>query len=140
MTATSINWSSVESSAKSIIQGDCSYPSVLQDLLGDDYYVINCGVGGENTLTIMGCQGASAMKLAHDVTIYPSDRSKYKIHLGNNDIPAFLSSNNDTIVTPLLQNTQHFNPVFINGKEYEITSESNIISYIIDGKHKFDFE
>lgn len=52
---------------------DHDYPSVLQKILGDDYEVINCGVGGENTLTIMGRQGAYPFILAHDVTINSKD-------------------------------------------------------------------
>lgn len=39
---------------RGIFVEDHDYPSVLQKILGDDYEVINCGVGGENTLTIMG--------------------------------------------------------------------------------------
>ena len=50
--------------------GDDSYPGVLQDLLGYGYNVVNCGAGGENTLTIMARLGAYPMLLAHDVVLF----------------------------------------------------------------------
>lgn len=37
---------------KSMIYGDYSYPAFLQESLGDDYEIINAGVGGEKTDTI----------------------------------------------------------------------------------------
>jgi len=36
---------------KGWIKGDDSYLGVSQNLLGAGYDVVNCGVGGENTLT-----------------------------------------------------------------------------------------
>ena len=37
--------------------GGTTYPPVLQSLLGDEFLVVNCGVGGENSLTIAARQG-----------------------------------------------------------------------------------
>ena len=111
---------------------DGSYPAQLQELLGDEYNIINAGVGGENTLTIMARQGSYPMTLAHDVIVFNDKNRKYKCFIGNNDIPAFLSSYNNTIVKPLLQlgydenSSCHINPCYINGHKFNITSESNI--------------
>lgn len=72
--------------------GDDSYPGVLQDLLGDSYAVVNSGVGGENTLTIMARQGAYPMLLAHDIVLFNDGERKFDTFIGNNDIPTFISS------------------------------------------------
>ena len=74
---------------KGLFVEDNDYPSVLQDNLGDDYDVINCGVGGENTLTIMGRQGAYPFILAHDVTINSKDCALENF-MGNTDVPAIV--------------------------------------------------
>lgn len=87
---------------RGIFVEDHDYPSVLQKILGDDYEVINCGVGGENTLTIMGRQGAYPFILAHDVTINSKDCALENF-MGNTDVPAFLSSYNNEVCYPLLQ-------------------------------------
>ena len=60
-------------SLQSIFQGN-DYPYYLQEILGNEYEVINAAVSGENTLTIMGRQGAYPMLLAHDVTIIKSSK------------------------------------------------------------------
>lgn len=77
---------------KGWIKGDDSYPGVLQDLLGDGYYVVNCGVGVESTLTIMARLGAYPMLLAHDVVLFNGKERKFDTFIGNNDIPTFISS------------------------------------------------
>lgn len=76
---------------KETFMGDDSYPGVLQDLLGYGYDVVNCGVGGENTLTIMARQGAYPMLLAHDVVLFNDGERKFDTFIGNNDIPIFIS-------------------------------------------------
>ena len=59
----------IKGKVKRIVKGATAYPVYLEEMLDDDYEIINCGVGGENTLTIMARQGAYPMKLAHDVVI-----------------------------------------------------------------------
>ena len=112
---------------RGIFVEDHDYPSVLQKILGDDYEVINCGVGGENTLTIMGRQGAYPFILAHDVTINSKDCALENF-MGNTDVPAFLSSYNNEVCYPLLQHksSAKINDCMIQGGIYELSAESNI--------------
>lgn len=86
LTASHTNGTGYKGMVKGWIKGDDSYPGVLQDLLGDDYDVVNCGVGGENTLTIMARQGAYPMLLAHDVVLFNDEERKFDTFIGNNDI------------------------------------------------------
>lgn len=119
---------SIKSSFKHLLGMDYSYPSVLERLVGDNYKVINCGVGGETTLTIMARQGSAPMLLAHDVTIFGKGHEDIPQVVGTQDIPAFVSSWGDgrQIVTPLLQNpnSAQLNPVTIAGRSYELKAES----------------
>lgn len=115
---------------KRIVKGAEAYPEHLQEMLGDDYEIINGGVGGESTLTIMARQGAYPMKLAHDVVIFKSDEANYNTFVGNNDVDAFLSTYNAKRVTPLLQggwdedSPAKVNPCTINGKPFHLSSEA----------------
>ena len=124
---------------QSITQGN-DYPYYLQEMLGCDYDVINAAVSGENTLTIMGRQGAYPMLLAHDVTIIKNSKKKFKTIIGNNDSPAFLSSYNSQPVMPFIQgnwrpgSSSYINPCIINGKKYIISAESTY--WPEDGVHK----
>lgn len=119
----------IKDKIRRIIKGP-AYPEYLKDMLGDDYEVINGGVGGENTLTIMARQGAYPMKLTHDITIFKDDEADYKTFIGNNDIDAFVSTYNGKKVTPLKQrgwdedSPALINPCVINGKTYYLSSES----------------
>lgn len=115
----------------SIVTGRTDYPRILQEYLGSDYEVINCGVGGENTLTIMARQGSAPMKLSHDITIYNDDERKYLMFIGNKNIPTFISTWDDsTAVTPFLQcgydedSPARVNPCAIGGRQYELSSEA----------------
>lgn len=107
------------------------YPRQLQALLGDGYEVVNCGIGGENTLTIMARQGSAPMYLAHDIQIFRSKDAKYRKFIGSSDVAAFLSLYNGQKVTPLLQGeweegaTARVNPVTIDGKKFIISSEAH---------------
>lgn len=92
LTASHTNGTGYKGMVKGWIKGDDSYPGVLQDLLGDGYDVVNCGVGGESTLTIMARQGAYLMLLAHDVVLFNDGERKFDTFIGNNDIPTFISS------------------------------------------------
>ncbi|MDR0682585.1 MAG: hypothetical protein LBG15_12175 [Dysgonamonadaceae bacterium] len=77
-----------------------TYPNVLDSLLGNNYQVINCGIGGEQTLTIAARQGGIPMLLAHPVEL-PADNSK--IIIGDKSHSLISSWNNRSVVTPLLQ-------------------------------------
>jgi hypothetical protein len=76
-----------------------SYPSVLDSLLGDNIQVINCGVGGEHSLTIAARQGGIPMLLAHSIEL-PADNSE--VIIGDKS-HSFISSWNSAAITPLLQ-------------------------------------
>ncbi|MDR2410157.1 MAG: hypothetical protein LBE13_18895 [Bacteroidales bacterium] len=91
-----------------------TYPNVLDSLLGDNYQVINCGIGGENTLTIAARQGGIPMLLAHSVEL-PADNSK--VIIGDRD-HSLISSWNNQVVRPLLQGGEAtVNNCIINGIE-----------------------
>ena len=131
LTASHTNGCGWKGTLKGWIKGDDSYPGVLQDLLGDGYEVVNCGVGGENTLTIMARQGAYPMLLAHDVVLFNDDEREFDTFIGNNDIPTFISSyDHNTPVTPLLQGGYgedacgRVNPVSIDGKMITLESQT----------------
>ncbi|GAP73119.1 hypothetical protein SAMD00024442_6_95 [Candidatus Symbiothrix dinenymphae] len=76
-----------------------TYPNVLQSLFGVDFQVINCGVGGEGSLTVAGRQGGIPMQLARSVEL-PADNSA--VIIGDRD-HSFVSSWNGRPVGPLLQ-------------------------------------
>lgn len=115
---------------KSIVTSDDCYPKQLGDILGDEYEIVNCGVGGEKTLDIMASQGAAPMHLTND-TILPNDSfAKYKIFLGSTSYVGLRSSWNNGQVTPLIQlgfdehSPAHLNTCYINSRPYEISSEA----------------
>lgn len=118
------------------------YPDALATALGSAYEVINCGVGGENTVTIMSRQGAYPMVLAHDVNIYRDSERRFPVFVGNCDVTAFESSYNGSKVTPLIQggweegkSAAWVNPVIIDGREFDIRSEAHFW-----GENGFKFE
>lgn len=122
---------------KKIIKGD-SYPEVLEELLSSEYEIINCGVGGENTLTIAARQGSIPMFLAHDIILFPDRQEKF---IGNEDVNAFLSTWDSTAVTPLLQckweegSPAHINPCTIQNSSFLIKSKDPYFKKEIDGYH-----
>lgn len=129
---------------KKLLRGDRSYPGVFEDYLGKkEFQIVNCGVGGESTLTIMSRQGAFPAKLAHDVEIYVTKKSRFNKFLGNSDLIPFESSFNNVKITPLLQggwdenSSSYFNPCFINGKPFVIKSESHY--WKENKKYHFEF-
>lgn len=128
--------------AKRLIKGS-AYPEYLQEMLGDEYQIINAGVGGENTLTIMARQGAFPMKLAHDITLFNSEENKFKTFIGNNDITCFLSTYNEEKVTPLLQqgwysdSPAQINPCSIEGNIFDLSSEAKF--WREEGKYQFEY-
>ncbi len=103
LTAPHVSQETLKLTVKSWFKPDDSYPAVMQEEIGDDYEVTNCGVGGENTLTIMGRQGAAPMRLAHDITIFDDSKRAFVTFIGNNDIPAFISSWKNEAVKPFLK-------------------------------------
>ncbi len=111
--------------------------------MGDEYEIINGGVGGETSLTIMARQGAYPMKLAHDVVIFKTGEKQFETFVGNNDIDAFVSSYNGKNVTPLLQcgwdvsSPAQVNPCMINGKPFKLSSESKF--WIEEETYKFEY-
>lgn len=116
----------IKGKIKRLITGDYDYPNYLQDMLGNTYEVVNAGVGGENTLTIMARQGAFPMKVAHDVVI---DNTSQKTVVGNNDTVAFVSTYNGAKVSPLMQYTwkqdgpSQINPCRIGKSQFLLSSE-----------------
>ena len=130
---------------KHFFQGNKKYPEFFQDLLGDDFEVVNAGVGGENTLTIMARQGAYPMRLAHDVVVFRSGKKAYKTFVGNNDVPAFVSSYNGKKVDPLLQNgwddasSAQISPCRIGDEEYELSSESTFWKETESFLHEYNY-
>jgi lysophospholipase L1-like esterase len=102
-----------------------SYPTYLSALLGSDYNVLNRGVGGESTKTIMARQGGSPMYVS-SITI-PADLTP--VTIGTLASSGLYSLYDDSNVTPLLQHTDNagINPCYIEGIEgtLEWTGESS---------------
>lgn len=105
---------------------DDSYPNILQSMVDGDYEIINAGVGGEDTRTIMGRQGAYPFMLAHDIAF---DRNVSSKIVGTEDFPALISSYDSLYVYPLFQGEGHVNPIKIEGKEYTLSCSANIKRY-----------
>ena len=92
-----------------------NYPNQLQSLIKSNVYdipVINMGVGGENTNTIMGRAG-SVPFVVNSFTI-PNDTSKVEITIMSSD---------GNSVAPLRQGDNGVNPVTINGISGTISIE-----------------
>jgi hypothetical protein len=87
--------------------GGITYPSILQSLLGNNFQVLNCGVGGENTLAIAGRQGGIPMLLARSIEL-PAGTEEVTIADKWN---SFVSSWNNWQVYPLLQGEGMVNTV-----------------------------
>lgn len=92
-----------------------TYPNTLESLIKNNIYnipVINMGVGGENTNTIIGRAG-SVPFIVGKFTI-PKDTSRVEITL---------KSSNGKSVAPLRQGDAGVNPVIINGIKGKIDIE-----------------
>lgn len=100
------------------------YPGYLEEMLGSGFEVVNAGVGGENTLTIMARQGAYPMALAHDVVVAPGGCSP----VGDSDTSALVSTYNGVAVGPLHQYTwkqdgpSQINPCRIGSRPFLLSS------------------
>lgn len=116
---------------KSLIYGDFSYPAFLQEGIGDDYEIINAGVGGENTLSIMARQGASPAILNQDIVIYSDKHQQFDIMIGSNIHMPFVSSWNRKVISLGTQHTwpiarsSMINPCSIGGKEFVLRVNHN---------------
>lgn len=132
----------IRGTLNAIVKGK-AYPELLQSLLGDEYSVINAGVGGENTLSIMARQGASPMVLSHDVTLYKTEEIDFEHFIGSRDIPAFKSLYYCGLVTPLLQkgweesSPAKVNPCYIEGHKCLLKSDSKF--WKEEGKYVFEY-
>lgn len=92
-----------------------TYPNVLQGLIKKNIYsipIVNMGVGGENTKTIIGRAGSVPFEV--DKFTIPEDKSKVKISMHSSD---------GSVVAPLRQGDGGINPVTIAGVEGNITIE-----------------
>lgn len=101
-----------------------NYPGVLQKLLqeqGVNVPVVNMGVSGEDTNTIIGRAGGVPFALANDVTI-PATSIPVKISL---------QSENGHKVIPFRRGDRGINPVTLNGVEGKIlwNKEKDVYSF-----------
>lgn len=128
----------IKGTIKKVIKGDDSYPGILDGLLSSEYEIVNCGVGGENTLTIAARQGSIPMFLAHDIILFPDRQEKF---IGNEDIQAFLTTWDSTAVKPLIQckweegSPAHVNPCTIQNSSFMIKSKDPYYKRENDGFH-----
>lgn len=87
-----------------------TYPSVMQAELGNDYKVINGGVGGENVYTIAARQGGVLSFLANEVSI-PMDKTEVEVgDITDSGIHCLKIDGNEFIL-PLLRQGQGSNNV-----------------------------
>lgn len=97
---------------------DRSYPTILGELLGDDYKVINAGDGGEDTITIMARQGALKLFTENDIVFGKSEES---VAIGNQDNNGFITADNEKIkLTALLGNELPVNDITICGEKFTL--------------------
>ncbi|MCO7175565.1 SGNH/GDSL hydrolase family protein [Sporolactobacillus kofuensis] len=97
-----------------------TYPDVLHQLITKNIFdipVINMGVGGENTQTIMARAGSQ--NFVTDSFTIPDDTSKVKINI---------KSSNGNQVAPLRQGDGGINPVTIDGVKGTISIEQDSVS------------
>ena len=77
--------------------------------------VINCGVGGENTNTIMSRQGSDCITINN--IVIPASKSPIKLSNYNDGFNTLMGNKS----TPILQGgTEQFNPCIINGVKGEL--------------------
>jgi hypothetical protein len=95
------------------------YEAEMRSQLGNNYDVINCGVGGENSLAICGRQGGCPAYLLNPVTI-PADGSEVQIgDVTDSGIRILNVSGNAAAASWLRQGqgTATVNPIFIDDIE-----------------------
>lgn len=100
--------------------GGTTYSNVLQTLLGENYQVLNAGVGGETTYTIAARQGGEPMCLGNEVTI-PATKTAVTVNLTN-----YLGKT----ISPLKQGgDDNVNPCYIDGIAGTLTQSNNVYSF-----------
>ena len=98
------------------------YPMELQKILGDNYTVINQGVGGETSHTILVRVGSESVYSQYDF-ILPNAGQKVLIADGTTG-KYLKNATSDGNVTPLLQNvSERVNPCYVNGVRCIMTRE-----------------
>ena len=98
------------------------YPMELQKILGNNYTVINQGVGGETSHTILARVGSEAVYSQYDF-ILPNAGQKVLIADGTTG-KYLKNATSDGNVTPLLQNvSERVNPCYVNGVRCIMTRE-----------------
>ena len=94
------------------------YPARLQALLGADYFVLNSGDGGENSITIPARQGAVPLTTAERI-VFSAGESSVKI--GDASDNGFRTPLGDKIkLTMPLGRQIPINPVRIAGREFTV--------------------
>lgn len=97
---------------------DKSYPTVLQNLLGNNYTVINAGDGGENTVTIAARQGGLKLFTENEIVF---EKGEDTVVIGNQDDNGFISSNDEKIaLTALLGNQLPINDIEICSEKFTL--------------------
>jgi hypothetical protein len=94
-----------------------SITNTTKNLLGDEWTVLNMGVGGENTLTIGARQGGIPMYIPESIII-PNDGSEVVI-------PNLLSTLNNESISPLLQGDNGINPCLIDTIKCQLSFVNN---------------
>ena len=98
---------------------DKSYPSRLQEMLRNEYTVLNGGDGGENTVTIVARQGALKLFTENDIVF---EKGESEVVIGNQDNNGFVSKTGDKLkLTALLGNQLPVNDIEICGEKFTIS-------------------
>ena len=95
-----------------------SYPTRLQEMLGDRYRVLNGGDSGENTITIAARQGAYKVRLKNEVTFAAGETSVYVG--GEDDVILYTEGGRPVKLRSGLGFDLPVNPVTIGGAKYTI--------------------
>ncbi len=96
------------------MQYGTDYPTRLQELLGDNYKVINAGVSGETSTAIMSRANAIPICLTNDIT-FPAGKSYITL---SRDL--FSTTDGEVIYYRAWGNKLPFKTVIIGGVEYDM--------------------
>lgn len=129
---------------KEVLMGNSlAYPEHMQRDWAGDYNIINAGVGGENTLTIMSRQGVFPIKLSLEVRFERDDKGEVYAKF---PLSALRSAYNDMQVCPLMQygydknSPAQINPCSINDKEYELSITADKKYYVLKPIDKDNYD
>lgn len=93
-----------------------TYLTVLQDLMGPDYLMLNGGVGGETSNTISARQGSTPMTFDSDVTLMKGKRHQVNlVNIYGDEVKPLLQGGEETI-----------NPFRINGVDCKLEWTGNM--------------